>query len=709
MADFDTLTAGSGLATPTSSRSNSGNIKFSLDDADLQYDNPFLDMTSTYLPTSLKKIFKLIGSFLFGDSLINTIITRMSEYPITKLVYEDWETSIKTDREPEEIWRLILEECIDIRRQLIIAGSNYHGYGNSYISVHFPFKRNITCPECKTKKNITSIKGLKYSNKHYKGKCTSCGYDGNLDFEDIITKDYRGVNIIHWDILHVDVVFNNITGDSFYYYDIPEVMKKAVSSGNMDIINSTPKEVLTAINANKRLKLNRDNLFHLKRDNISYLVPSERGYGIPAVMPVLKNVVHNQILKKGNEMIAMEYIVPLRMLYPLQQGEVSPHISMDLGLWRTKVEEAIHAWRKDKNKVLLIPQPVGVHLLGGNAKSLSVSSEIQMVENDIIIGMGTIPEIIKGGASWSGSNVSLRVVENSYLNYRTDMQNVLNFIKKKISAQYSIPDIRVKFSEFKMADDMQRKQMILSAASGSPSDAVISKHTAVKEMGYDPDIEYERRQSELDDMVQLRIAESKGNAKATGEARIIDAIFAAEADMENQNRREIGERKKYEQQMKMNEKRQRENADYINQEVNTLAGQSGITSESVSIPDLIMRLTERFAVMSKVAPDEFTMRMMSMKASTPTLFEEVYNNLREKNLIEADLIPNLAMAQDKTPGEIPQYVQGDQTATDAPTQVESFASPGVAGDEAAAISKNNTAAAKPNPEVMPPRRKNPSI
>jgi len=706
MADYNKLSSG-GLATPATGGTSSNSIQFSLNDADLQYDNPFLDMTSTYIPVNMKKIFKIMGSFLFGDALVNTIITRMSEYPITKLIYENWDTSIKTEKSPEEVWKYILETCVDIRRQLIIAGSNYHGYGNSYISVHFPFSRSLTCPKCKVQKKIQTMKKLKYSNKKYQGKCSACGYQGGFKFEDTIIKDYKGINIIHWDIMQVDITFNNITGDSFYYYKIPDNIKSAVRSGNMDIVNSTPKEVLKAINDNKRLKLNKNNLFHLKRENISYTIPSERGYGTPAAMPVLKNIIHNQILKKGNEMIAMEYILPLRILYPLQQGEVSPHINMDLGLWRKKVESAIHQWRKDKNKIMLVPQPVGVHLMGGNAKSLSVSQEIKFVEEDIIVGMGAIPEIVKGGASWSGSNVSLRVVENGYLNYRTDMTNVLHFVRDKIATQYNIPKAKTRFSDFKMADDMQRKDLLIKAATGAPSDTLISKSTAIKELNLDPIAEYETREKELKEAVQLKLEESKGLAKADGEAEVINAIFSAEAQLENQNRTEIGQRKKYEQQMKATQQRQSDNAEGINNEVGELANNSNVDPSTISVPDLIMRLTERFAVMSKVNPEEFSMRMLNMKSSTPTLFEEVYNNLREKNLIAADLLPNLRMAQDKTPGEIPQYVQGEQSVEDPPTQVESYATPGIAGSQSGAKFSKPIHGAVPQKtnEVMPPRSK----
>ena len=696
MSDFESAT--DGIASPATG-GGSRRVKFSLSDSDISYDNPFLDMTSTYLPTSIKKMFRIIATYLFGDSLISTIIIKLSEYPITKLIYEGWDTSIKTTHPPEKIWKDILEKHIDVRKQLIISGANYYGYGNSYISVHFPFQRKIKCLKCDSEIPVGNMRKIKYVKNRYNGKCIRCGYEGDFTFFDRLVKDFKKIRIIHWDIANIDVKFNNITGESFYYYTIPSNIKSAVAKGDLDIINTTPKDVLEAIKQSKRLKLNQNNLFHLKREHVSYLYPSERGYGIPAVLPVIKSIFHNQILKKGNEMIAFEYIVPLRVLFPMQQGEISPHVNMDMRLWKQKVDDAIKEWRKDKNKIMTVPQPVGVVKLGGEARALMVTQEIKLTEDDIIVGMGMIPEIIRGGASWSGSNVSLRVIENSFLNHRSDMKRVLDFVINQISTKYDIPEIEVRFSDFKMADDLQKKQLLMSAGSGPPGENYISKETVIRELGFDPEEEYQNKQNEIKRLLDIRIQDAKGNAKAQGEASIINAIFGAEANIEHQNRMEIGERKSYEKRMRADEERMHQNAEQVHHEVDDIAHQTGVDENSVSIPDLIMRLTERFAVLSRVNVDEFKVRMLNMKMSAPALYEEIYNNLREMNLIEADLKPDLQLAQDKTPGEIPQYVQGDANAQDPPTPVKQPTSVGIAGSRVG----------KGLPEAGPPRSQNSPI
>ena len=56
------------------------------------------------------------------------------------------------------------------------------------------------------------------------------------------------------------------------------------------------------------------------------------------VMPIMKDIFHNKILKKGNEMIAFDHIVPLRIMFPTGTGDVSPHLTTNLSNWKNKID-----------------------------------------------------------------------------------------------------------------------------------------------------------------------------------------------------------------------------------------------------------------------------------------------------------------------------------------------------------------------------------
>lgn len=674
----DTNIQGAGLITPQIGLSGStDNTKIAFTRGSLKYDSPFVDMTSTFIPRTIKSIMRFIAAYVLGESLIAQCIAKMSEYPITKLLYKDENDEIIKDDKTIDWWKDFLEKKLKLLRTLKQAGMDYYAYGNSIISINYPFKRMLKCGKCGVEHAAEALK-VKFRGFKFYAQCPKCRYEGEMKARDLMTRELGKFSIVHWDIMNIDIKYNGITGDHFFYYTIPPDIANAIRRGDMDIIKGTRLEVIEAVRRRKQLKLMADNVYHLKRPAPQYIIPSERGWGIPVVMPVMKDIFHIRILKKGNEMIAFDHIVPLRLLFPQGTGDVSPHATINLSSWKGKIEAEIQKWRVDPNYVSIVPIPLGMQNFAGDARLLMVTPEIKAIEDNIITGIGIIPEIIRGGASWSGSNVSLRVVENTFLNHRNDIQGLMDFIVDNISTYLDKPRIQLKMSDFKMADDMAKKQMMLSAAMAPADQALVSQTTATRELGFEPIDEYEQIQKDVKRRIELKIQVAEGDAEAAGSASVINAMYQADAQMENQNRLEKNQGETQQMREEQNAKRGEENAIGIQEEVGQVAGMQGQDPNMVSIPNLILILTNRFARLATVDQNEFKIRMLAMKNSTPNLYQEVFTNMKEMNLIAADLLPDLAVTQKYTPGQIPTNMQGDQYAEQAPNAAEVGASPAAA-------------------------------
>jgi hypothetical protein len=308
--------------------------------------------------------------------------------------------------------------------------------------------------------------------------------------------------------------------------------------------------------------------------------------------------------------------------------------------------------------------------MGGDARLLMVTPEIKMTEDSIITGIGIIPEIVRGGATWSGSNVSLRVVENTFLNHRNDMDGLKDFIVDNLATYLGKPKIKITMSDFKMADDIQKKQMMVQAATGDAMTALVSKTTATKEIGFIPEDEFKLMQKETKQRIELAIEQSEGSAEAQGAASIVAALYQADAQMENQTRLDTRGR---EVQMQKDQERadnSEQSATGVQQEVGSVSQQGGLppqVQQMVSVPNLLLLLTQRFARLAQSDRNEFKIRMLAMKNSTPNMYQEVFSNLKEMNLIEADTLPDLAAVQQYTPGQIPSASQGDDYAEEQPS------------------------------------------
>lgn len=193
--------------------------------------------------------------------------------------------------------------------------------------------------------------------------------------------------------------------------------------------------------------------------------------------------------------IALEHIVPLRVIFPQAGGASSdPYSSVNLDSWKFKMENEIAKFRMDPNHIPVLPLPIGQEVIGGDGKALMLYQEMQAWSDQVVAGMGVPRELLYGGASFSGSNVQMRMLENSFLGYRIDHENMLNnFVIRRIANYMGWPTVRAHMRRFKMADDLQRLGLYFQLNQAQK----ISDQTLLQEADQDPTIEEERKELEL--------------------------------------------------------------------------------------------------------------------------------------------------------------------------------------------------------------------
>jgi hypothetical protein len=141
----------------------------------------------------------------------------------------------------------------------------------------------------------------------------------------------------------------------------------------------------------------------------------------------------------------------------------------------------------------------------------------------MVIGMGVPIEFIFGGASWSGSNVSLRTIENMFLKYRHQQLRMVKWIVKKISLFMGWPEVALHFTDFKMADDLQRKQLYLNLAQLNK----ISDRTLLDEFELDYSSERQQVEEQFRYDSEYQKQTMVAQAEAQGEAGLVTARYQA--------------------------------------------------------------------------------------------------------------------------------------------------------------------------------------
>ena len=491
---------------------NDGTLRFSRirgrmnENYSLQYPSPFFDVAQTYLPATVKQMFRWCRYYFLVNPLINAVVFKMAEYPVTDVIFDADDEGIK------ELWKHMILEHLRYRAFQVETGLDYYTYGNAMVSIYFPFVKMLECRACKFKK---AAKDAEYAFRNYDfiWVCPKCGHHAPAQVVDHYVKAPRGIRLLRWNPEDIDVRYNDLNGQNTYYYEIPVPLKSDITMGKKAVIETIPQLFIEAMKQKKAVVFSKDNFFHFKRPS---LAGKDRGWGTPMILPVMKDTFYLQILRKAQEAIMLEHIVPLRILFPQAGSATSdPYTNVNLAEWRDKVGLEIRKWRVDNNYMPIMPLPIGHQTIGGDGRALLLTQELRVWSEQIVAGMGIPNELIFGGMSYSGSNVSLRMLENMFLGYLQDHLALLRWTIRSIADYLDWPVISSRFKPFKMADDLQRKAYLfqLNQAGKLSDESLLADvdHDSVKE---DRHIMREaERRAEAQRKSLLAQAETQGEAQ----------------------------------------------------------------------------------------------------------------------------------------------------------------------------------------------------
>lgn len=416
----------------------------------VNYPSPFFDVAHTYLPVTVKQMFRWCRYYFLTNPLINSVVFKMAEYPITDILI-DHENSAVTNK-----WTEYFQDHLRYRAFQVEVGLDYFTYGNAFVSIGYPFKKYLTCTKCEHSAPAEKIRAnWQFTNYNFRLTCPKCGNIGDAAVQDFYFRNPSGIKMIRWNPEDIEITYNDITGEYTYFYTIPATVRNDIVIGKKDVLEQIPQVFIAALREQKGIVFSKDNLFHLRRPT---LATHDRGWGIPLLLPVLKDVFYLQLMKKAQESILMEHIVPLRILFPQAgSGTSDPYTTVNLVDWREHVAAEIARWRYDNNYIPILPLPVGNQTIGGDGKALLLAAEIAQWSDQVVTGMGVPLEFVKGGMSYAGTNVSMRMLENAFLGYILRHKAMSRWVMQEVSNFLRWPQAKIRFKPFKMADDLQRK------------------------------------------------------------------------------------------------------------------------------------------------------------------------------------------------------------------------------------------------------------
>jgi hypothetical protein len=509
--------------------------------SNFRYPSAWWDVAHMDMPSTVKSLFRWCRYHALANPLISSVVRKMAEYPITKIIIDSDE--LEGFGHQRDRWDDLFHNVLDLHRFQVNANLDKETYGNCLVSIVYPFHKYLACRSCGYKARITRLKfrlEWDFSNWEYTLRCPRCEHNGPCEVDDRWSHSYRDIRLIRWNPTDINIEFNPITQRSRYYYSIPARIRKKVLVKDQAYLEEMPHAFIRAMKTARPIRLTDSNLYHFKAPTVS-VADNDAGWAYPPILPALKDSFYLQVLKKSNEAIMLEHLIPLDILFPsTQDPNASPYTMVNLSDWKRNVEVELQKWRWDPNHKPIMPLPVGVTRIGGNGRALMPTQEIRVWAEHIIAGMGAPQEFAFGGMSWTGSSVTLRMLENRFLNGREEHHRFLNhFLIPNIARFMGWRAIKVHMKAFKMADDLQSKQMLLSLNQLKK----VSDRTLLAEFDKDPLDEMRTIEKELRRNLEVAKLDALYKAEIQGEAQQIQTKFQLKAQktmMEQQQEMQQG-------------------------------------------------------------------------------------------------------------------------------------------------------------------------
>lgn len=315
-----------------------------------KFPNPFFDIASEYIPRDLNVLFELSEYIYMSFGLMRSASQRVVRYFLTDIILEGGH---ETDRQDFDKFLKKDLRLTDVMGQI---GDDRIVYGNSFSSLFMPFDRYLYCSGCHTYYRADKIKyQFRLPDTRFTGHCAKCKRSVSFHVEDRKSWDRSRLKIVRWNPKNIRLKHNSISGRNEYYLRMDQKLFRQLESGDPFYINDTPLPILQwasrcrAGTHDVYFGFDPREIYHMCEPTLAGLPIV--GWGIPPMLPNLRLAYYIQLLRRYDEAIALDFIVPFRVLFPKVSvpagSSMDPIMVTNLSKYRSHLQEMVDNKRKD--------------------------------------------------------------------------------------------------------------------------------------------------------------------------------------------------------------------------------------------------------------------------------------------------------------------------------------------------------------------------
>jgi hypothetical protein len=451
------------------------------------------------------------------DPTYQQAIRRVIGYFITDIEFYDPTGEAKLKTEDINNYQEILRTQFRIKMVLRKALEEICVYGNALLSILPPIRRYLECPACGLIQPISVIlspenKDLYKFHYHTKGvrfeaTCPQCRSRNSWTVRDVKADYQRNAIIQTWNPREFLLHYDPFTNRRLYTWRIPARIKKRVQDGDMLLLASMPRSMLQAIGEEKDYQFRDSIIFHIQEPTLSGFQTG--GWGLPPAIFSYGPSRYVFGLRKMNETLAADYMIPVRVLSPAKRGEVASDEraidtvwTQDMQSWNAQVKRIWAEHRRDPGSIHTIAQPIEYQVLGGEGKSL-VPGELLIQGEDMQLNANGIPpEFYRGNLTIQSAPMAARLFEAHWQQVPESCNRILEWVVSQVTPELGWKVCGVRLQQPKIADNMDYLMMLMQLFNmGRVADG-----TMLQKVGLD---QREEKRRQLDEAMEQAELEAK--------------------------------------------------------------------------------------------------------------------------------------------------------------------------------------------------------
>ena len=436
--------------------------------------------------------------FIFQQNgMYRMAVERTISYFLTDVELGSADPRKQLGEDEKERWDSFLHDTIGIKEVIQCLDRDCACYGNSFATLMVPFKRFLSCPQCHNRWTLREIAespdfNFNWTDYSFVASCPHCkvgrGYRGAWTPIDEFDDLEKVMRVKLWSPHEIEILTDPWTGQCTYFWKIPEDYKRSLRRGELFSLERAPKEVLKAVKNNWVYHFAPETLFHMREPTLGGV--KTRGWGLSRTLVNFRDIFYVQVLRRYNEAIALDYIIPFRVLTPdvrqagggMGGAEISdPMRIMDQGDFSSQVRNMLRKRRRDPASWNVLPFPLKYQSLGGEASDLMPTELIEQGDEAVLNAVGTPMELYRGTLQLQTAPVSLRLFEATHHSLVYDNNRFLTWFVNASNQVISLPIVQARMRRVTHADDFNKQMAALQLMMGQS----ISQTTGLRGMGVD--------------------------------------------------------------------------------------------------------------------------------------------------------------------------------------------------------------------------------